>query len=95
MLNLKSETSVYKTFPYAEKGIIRSKKGRSQYNIPRKIAMYIAQKCGDYRLKGIADAFGLAHYGGASSAIHHASETIKIDTQLMNRINSIINRFDP
>ncbi len=50
--------------------LIHPKKGRGCKNIPRKIAMYLAQKVGDYRLREIAAVFGLAHYGGVSHAIN-------------------------
>ena len=38
--------------------LLELKKGRGRQNTPRKIAMYIAQKHSDYRLKEIAEVFG-------------------------------------
>jgi len=75
--------------------LLELKKGRGRQNTPRKIAMYIAQKHGDYRLNEIADVFGLAHYGGVSSAIHSLSEILNTDILLLEKMNNIIKRFDP
>jgi putative transposase len=75
--------------------LLELKKGRGRQNIPRKVAMYVAQKHGDYRLKEIAEVFGLAHYGGVSSAIYSLAETLKMDRALLENVNDIINRFDP
>ena len=75
--------------------LLELKKGRGRQNTPRKIAMYIAQKHSDYRLKEITEVFGLAHYGGVSNAIHNVSEVLKVDDALFKRVNSIIKRFDP
>ena len=49
--------------------LITMKKGRVKSNTPRKMAIYIARKYGDYRLQELADAFGLYHYGGVSYAV--------------------------
>ena len=69
-------------------------KGAGRKNLPKKVAMYISQKHGDYRLLEIAKAFGLNHYGGASHAIHCVAEALKTDAALDNKINSIVNRLD-
>ncbi|MDF1828124.1 MAG: transposase [Legionellaceae bacterium] len=75
--------------------LLALKKGRGRQNTPRHVAMYLAQKHGDYRLKDIAKAFGLAHYGGVSSALHRLSEALKTDVMLSEKVNCIINRLDP
>tara|TARA_R110002126_G_scaffold291591_1_gene453999 strand:+ start:1846 stop:2811 length:966 start_codon:yes stop_codon:yes gene_type:complete len=75
--------------------LLESKKGRGQQNTPRKVAMYIAQKHGDHRLKEIAEVFGLAHYGGVSSAIYSIYEAMKVDNAFFEKVNNIINRFAP
>ena len=64
-------------------------------NSPRKVAMYLAQKRGGYRLSEITAAFGLSHYGGVSNAIHAITEMLKVDRKLGKKINAITNRFDP
>ena len=88
-------TEVADAFDVPVSTLLELKKGRGRQNTPRKVAMYLAQKHGDYRLKEIAEVFGLAHYGGVSSAINSISETLKVDVILRKNVNNIINRFDP
>ena len=45
-------------------------------NVPRKVAMYYCQDWGGMPLNAIAQAFGLRHVGGVSSAI--ASAKVKL-----------------
>ncbi|MDK1025047.1 MAG: transposase [Gammaproteobacteria bacterium] len=75
--------------------IYRPKKGRGVKNQPRKIAMYLAQHIGGYRLTEIAEAFGLKHYGGVSNAIHMIKQEMEADVKISRSVNDIINRFDP
>ena len=56
--------------------------------------MYIAQKYGDYRLNEIEEVFGLAHYGGVSSAIYSLSEMLQVNGVLFKKVNGVINRLD-
>jgi putative transposase len=88
-------TEVANAFEVQVNTLLELKKGRGRKNTPRKIAMYIAQKHSDYRLKEIAGVFGLAHYGGVSNAIYSVSEDLKEDGALLKMLNSIIKRFDP
>ena len=78
-----------------EREIYQTKKGRGASNRPRKLAMYLAQNAGGHRLTEIAEAFGLKHYGGVSSAIHGVRQEIEIEGSLRKEINAIIKRFDP
>jgi chromosomal replication initiation ATPase DnaA len=75
--------------------LVSVQKGAGRKNMAKKVAMYIAQKYGDYRLIEIAEAFGLKHYGGAPNAIHCVADSLKTDADLENKINHIINRLDP
>jgi len=84
-----------KAFGISVEGVLSNQKGRGRKNMPRKIAMYIGQKIGDYRLNEMASFFGLRHYGGVSSAIYSVVEALKLDEILSKKINSIINRLDP
>ena len=52
-------------------------KPRIKSNTPRKIAMYIARKYGDYRFQELADAFGLQHYGSASYAVYAFAQELQ------------------
>jgi putative transposase len=70
-------------------------KGVGRKNMAKKVAMYIAQKHGDYLLKEIAKAFGLNHYGGVSHAIHCVKNLLETDSDVAVKIHNIINRLDP
>ncbi len=79
----------------ADSDIYAMRKGRGKTNQPRKVAMYLAQHLGGYRLVEIARAFGLNHYGGVSNAIYMLNQQMGEDRRLRHDIKSIINRFDP
>jgi len=81
-------------FDVPVRALLELRKGRGRTNTPRKVAMYVAQKHADYRLKEIAEVFGLIHYGGVSSAIHSISETLKVDGTLLEKINGMFNKLD-
>ncbi len=66
------------------------KKGRVKSNIPRKMAMYIARKYGDYRFQELADAFGLQHYGGASYAVYAFAQELQKDQELEAIVSRIV-----
>lgn len=73
----------------------RVKKGRGLKNQPRQLAMYLSQQVGGYRLKDIAEYFGLRHYGGVSYAVFKIKEALKGNEYLRDEIKIIINRLDP
>jgi len=75
--------------------IILSQKGRGRKNMPRKVAMYISKKIYDYRLKEIAEAFGLAHYGAVANAISIVTTKLIEHPELGLKLNAIIKRLDP
>ncbi len=75
--------------------IYEVKKGRGLKNRPRKIAMYLGQRLCDYRLRELAEVFGLKHYGGVSNAISMIKREIELDKTLQQDLNNIINRLDP
>lgn len=85
--------SEYYKIPTAALYLIQ--RGRGYKNRPRKTAMYLAQRVGGYRLGEIAEAFGLAHYGGVSNAIFMIKQEMDEDTKLSQEINTIINRLGP
>ena len=80
-------------FDVAVRDLFVRRKGRGAKNQPRQVAMYLAQKVGDYRLTERAEAFDLSHYGGVSNAIHQVSVAMADDKRLRRTINGIINRF--
>ena len=69
------------------------KKGKIKSNTPRKMALYIARKYGDYRYKELADAFGLQHYGGASYAVYAFTQELQKDRELEMSVNKVINKL--
>ena len=66
------------------------KKGRVKSNTPRKMAMYIARKYGNYRYQDLADAFGLQHYGGASYAVFAFTPALKKAQRLQVSVNNVV-----
>jgi len=54
--------------------------------------MYLAQRVGGYRLGEIAEAFGLAYYGGVSNAVFMVKQEMDQDVKLRRNINTIINK---
>ncbi len=82
-------------YQLTEKQIYTVRRGRGAENRPRKLAMYLAQQIGGYRLGDIADTFGLKHYGGASNAIYMIKQAMREDSKFKRKVNTIINRFDP
>jgi len=75
--------------------ILILQKGRGRKNIPRKIAMHIAKSIYDYRLKEIANAFGLSHYGAVAHAIYKLSSQLLDSPELVFKLKAIIKRLDP
>ena len=51
--------------------------GIKQANQARKVATYCCQYCGDYKLKEIAEVFGLSHPGSISTALNDVRVLIR------------------
>lgn len=75
--------------------IVMPKKGRGHKNIPGKIAMFIAKNIWDYRLKEIAKAFGLIHYGAVANAIFILPTQLIENPEFELKLKAIIKRLDP
>lgn len=86
-------SEVARMFDEEINALITVKKGRGKSNTPRKMAMYIAQKYGDYRLQEIADTFGLRHYGGVSSSVHLFTQELKNNTELGAAVNTVAKKL--
>jgi putative transposase len=67
--------------------ILDMKRGRGLKNYPRKVAMYLSQLLGDYKLVEIANHFGMKHYGGVASAIHMVKAELANDKKAQRTIN--------
>ena len=74
---------------------MRSKRGRGVSNYPRRVAMYLAQRVGDYKLREISEYFGLNHYGSVGSEMSTMKEQLVKDKVCFWDINNIINILDP
>ena len=83
------------TFSISKDHLLSSRKGKGVRNRPRKVAMYLCLHHAGFRLKDIAKAFNLAHYGSVSSAVGAVKKEIAEDLDFCKQVNSIINRFDP
>ena len=73
--------------------LVTVKKGRGKSNAPRKMAMYIARKYGDYRSQEIAVIFGLQHYGGVSSTLHLFMQDLKNEPGLGASVACIVKKL--
>ncbi len=74
--------------------LITVKKGRIKSNTPRKMAMYIARKYGDYRFQELADAFGLQHYGSASYAVYAFAQELQNNNEgLKTLVTRVVNQL--
>lgn len=75
--------------------VTRSKRGRGASNYPRRMAMYLLQQVGDYKLGEIAGFFDLAHYGSVGSVVSVMKKQAREDKQCAKDINNIVNILDP
>jgi chromosomal replication initiation ATPase DnaA len=51
-----------KAFGISVEAVLSNPKGRGRKNMPRKIAMYLGQKIGDYRLELLHNPFKVQNY---------------------------------
>ena len=91
MIEIISEIALM--FGEEKKALTTVKNGRGKPNLPRKMAMYIARKYGDYRLQEIAEAFGLRHYGGVSSTLHLFAQELHNDPSLKKSICDVMQKL--
>lgn len=57
--------------------------------------MHIAKSINDYRLKEIANAFGLSHYGAVAHAIYKLSSQLLDSPELGFKLKAIIKKLGP
>ena len=57
--------------------------------------MYLVQLKGQYRLREIAEYFGLTYYGDVASSISAVKAELESSRKVSIQINNIINRLDP
>ena len=91
------ESIIIKTshhFKVSKKSITQSQRGRVKNNIPRWVAMYLAQEIAAAKLKEIAELFGLKSVGSIPTAIKKLKCLLDKDEVLSNTINKMINEYD-
>ena len=80
---------VAKVYQATPESILKPGYGTKQANQARKMAMYCCQYYGDYKLKEIAEVFGLSHPGSVSTALNDVRVLIR-----SGRLSSKIQRID-
>ena len=81
-------------FKVSKDSILISQRGRTQNNLPRWVAMYIAQQCGGMKLKDIEVSFGLKKTGNISTSIKKLERLLKGDVNLLRNVNRIKSEYD-
>ena len=80
---------VAKVYQATPESILKPGYATKQANQARKMAMYCCQYYGDYKLKEIAEVFGLSHPGSVSTALNDVRVLIR-----SGRLSSKIQRID-
>jgi len=86
--------TVAKEFKVNKASIIKSQRGRVANNLPRWVAMYVAQQYSGLKLKEIAEAFGLKRTGSISTTIKKLREVLDSDKKLLRKINRVKRQYD-
>ena len=81
-------------FKVSKDSILISQRGRTQNNLSRWVAMYIAQQCGGMKLKDIAASFGLKKTGSISTSIKKLERLLKGEVNLLRNVNRINGEYD-
>ena len=81
-------------FKVSKKSITQSQRGRVGNNIPRWVAMYLAQEIGAAKLKEIAEMFGLKNVGSIPTTIKNLKHLLDEDKLLSQIIDEIISECD-
>ena len=81
-------------FKVSKKSITQSQRGRVKNNIPRWVAMYLAQEMAAAKLKEIAEQFGLKSIGSIPTTIKKLKCLLAKDEVLSKTINKMISEYD-
>lgn len=71
-----------------------TKKGRSSFNLPRRLAIYILAKYTDHSRDAIADAFGYPHIGGISYVIQSFGEQLRDNDRQAKELQKILKKIN-
>ncbi|WP_281400979.1 transposase [sulfur-oxidizing endosymbiont of Gigantopelta aegis] len=91
------ESIIIKTsehFKVSKQSITQSQRGRVKNNIPRWVAMYLAQEIATAKLKEIAEKFGLKSVGSIPTTIKKLKCLLDKDKVLLNIIEEINDEYD-
>ena len=81
-------------FNVSQKSITQSQRGRVKNNIPRWVAMYLAQEIARAKLKEIAEIFGLKSVGSIPTTIKKLKGLLDKDEVLLNIVEKMISEYD-
>jgi len=81
-------------FKVSKKSITQSQRGRVKNNIPRWVAMYLAQELAAAKLKEIAELFGLKSIGSIPMTINKLKCFLDEDNELLKSIDKMISEYD-
>jgi len=77
-----------KAYKVTVTSITQPQQGIQHANKPRKYAMYLGQQVG-YRLKELADAFGVAHVGTISHAVTQVRQWLAAEPRLAKQLQQV------
>jgi len=89
--NIIVKTSLY--FKASQQSITQSQRGRVKNNIPRWVAMYLAQEIAAAKLKEIAAMFGLKSVGSIATTIKKLKSLLEKDKELSSTVKKIISEY--
>lgn len=81
-------------FNVSQQSIMTGSRGRTGKNIPRWVAMYLAQEVCGAKLNAIAAAFNLNSIASISNNIANLKSELGIDKQLLKRVDLLISKYD-
>jgi len=81
-------------FKVSKKSIVQSQRGRVKNNIPRWVAMYLAQELTAAKLKEIAEIFGLKSIESIPTTINKLKCLLNEDNDLLKSIDKMIAEYD-
>ena len=85
---------IARAFKVNKESILVSQRGRVSDNIPRWVAMYLAQERGGVTLREIAAKFGLVRTGSIPTVIGKLKQRMGSDSQLVKKVEMIKSQYD-
>jgi putative transposase len=82
------------SFNVGVSSVITSRRGRVANNVPRWVALFLAQACAGVTLKSIANEFGLKRTGSIPTTIKKLRVLMDSDRRLMAKVMGIKRQYD-